>query len=185
LPNPGKGHNEALEIVNPVEHTRAAKDVNSDHVPENRATCTRSCRHVLATQCHSDGTFELEMEKETETVVLQGKSVHEKASYYNELIRRFEEEIRVLDRKKQQLSKRKKGLVEKIKEIDNSIAKFITKLTPETQENKKKLRAAAAEKQNEIKALSVQIEAKENRLKELKRKLDELDSEKDDNTVLG
>jgi hypothetical protein len=35
-----KGHNETLEIVNSVEHTKAAKDVNSDHVPGNGGTCS-------------------------------------------------------------------------------------------------------------------------------------------------
>jgi hypothetical protein len=31
-----KGHNATLEIVNPVEHTRAAKNVIHEHVSENR-----------------------------------------------------------------------------------------------------------------------------------------------------
>jgi hypothetical protein len=36
---PGKGHNETLEIVNSVEHTRAANGVIRGHVPENGGTC--------------------------------------------------------------------------------------------------------------------------------------------------
>jgi hypothetical protein len=36
--NPGKGNNETLEIVNPVEHTRVANDVINPHAPENGGT---------------------------------------------------------------------------------------------------------------------------------------------------
>jgi hypothetical protein len=35
---PGKGHNETLEIVNPLEHMLAAKNVIKDHVPGNGDT---------------------------------------------------------------------------------------------------------------------------------------------------
>jgi hypothetical protein len=34
----GKGHNETLEIVNPVEHTKSATDDTQGHVPENGGT---------------------------------------------------------------------------------------------------------------------------------------------------
>jgi hypothetical protein len=36
--NSGKGHNEKLEIANPVVHTRIATDVIREHVPENAGT---------------------------------------------------------------------------------------------------------------------------------------------------
>jgi hypothetical protein len=39
--NPGKGHNETLEIANSVEHTKAANDVRQVHVPKNGGTCAR------------------------------------------------------------------------------------------------------------------------------------------------
>jgi hypothetical protein len=36
IANPGKGHNETFEIVNPVKHTRIAIGVIKSRVPENR-----------------------------------------------------------------------------------------------------------------------------------------------------
>jgi hypothetical protein len=35
----GKGHNETLEIVNPVKHTKSATDDRGGHVPGNGGTC--------------------------------------------------------------------------------------------------------------------------------------------------
>jgi hypothetical protein len=35
---PGKGHNEILEIVNPLEHTTAATEAFDVHVPGNGGT---------------------------------------------------------------------------------------------------------------------------------------------------
>jgi hypothetical protein len=35
---PGKGQNETLEIVNPLEHTTTATDAVDGHVPENGGT---------------------------------------------------------------------------------------------------------------------------------------------------
>jgi hypothetical protein len=35
----GKGHNETLEIVNPVEETRIAAESVDVHVPGNGGTC--------------------------------------------------------------------------------------------------------------------------------------------------
>jgi hypothetical protein len=37
--NAGKGNNETLEIVHPVEHTTAATDAADVHVPGNGGTC--------------------------------------------------------------------------------------------------------------------------------------------------
>jgi hypothetical protein len=34
----GKGDNETLEIVNPLEHTQSIKTVTGTHVPENGGT---------------------------------------------------------------------------------------------------------------------------------------------------
>jgi hypothetical protein len=34
----GKGHNETLEIVNPLEHTRSLNNDDRRHVPENGGT---------------------------------------------------------------------------------------------------------------------------------------------------
>jgi hypothetical protein len=36
---PGKGHNETLEIVNPLKHMRAVAVIVQGHVPENGGTC--------------------------------------------------------------------------------------------------------------------------------------------------
>jgi hypothetical protein len=37
---PGKGQNETLEIVNPVEHTKTANVIIRSHMSENAGTCT-------------------------------------------------------------------------------------------------------------------------------------------------
>jgi hypothetical protein len=39
---PGKGHNETLEIVNPLKHMTAATDAVDGHVPKNGGTCEMS-----------------------------------------------------------------------------------------------------------------------------------------------
>jgi hypothetical protein len=46
----GKGHNETLEFVNPLEEHSDAKNVNENdgHVPENGGTCV----HTFATGRH-------------------------------------------------------------------------------------------------------------------------------------
>jgi hypothetical protein len=43
----GKGHNEMLEGVNPVEHTRATNNEVDVHVPENGGTCVHCNRPFL------------------------------------------------------------------------------------------------------------------------------------------
>jgi H2-forming N5,N10-methylenetetrahydromethanopterin dehydrogenase-like enzyme len=42
----GKGHNEILEIFNPLEHTRNVTKAVVDHVPENGGTCKKSFLHL-------------------------------------------------------------------------------------------------------------------------------------------
>jgi hypothetical protein len=46
----GKGHNEILEGVNPVEHTRCIADAVHWHVPENGGTCM----HIFASDMSKD-----------------------------------------------------------------------------------------------------------------------------------
>jgi hypothetical protein len=36
---PGKGNNETLEFINPLEHMTVATTAVQSHVPENRGTC--------------------------------------------------------------------------------------------------------------------------------------------------
>jgi hypothetical protein len=45
-----KGHNVTYEIVNPMNHTIAATDVTSGHVPENGGTCQPIFATVTAKQ---------------------------------------------------------------------------------------------------------------------------------------
>jgi hypothetical protein len=49
----GKGHNEILETINPVKHTRVVTDAVRDHMPENDDVISHMrCQKVTCSGLH-------------------------------------------------------------------------------------------------------------------------------------